>query len=83
MAPDDLARQARELLSMTGGSASRSLNQLVGLVSRQVPGCSGAASAVWLSGSAPGRDRRCAELIASGIGQRRPAGSGEIGRAHV
>ena len=47
MATDDLAHQARELLSMTGGSASRSLNQLVGLVSRQVPGCSGAASAVW------------------------------------
>src|SRR5258707_15789247 len=43
----DLARRARELLSMTGGSASRSLNQLVGLVSRQVPGCSGATSAVW------------------------------------
>jgi hypothetical protein len=32
---------------MTGGSASRSLNQLVGLVSRQVPGCSGATSAMW------------------------------------
>ena len=47
MATDDLARQARELLSMTRGSASRSLNQLVGLVSRQVPGCSGAVSAVW------------------------------------
>lgn len=47
MATDDLARRARELLSMTGGSASRSLNQLVGLVSRQVPGCSGATSAVW------------------------------------
>jgi hypothetical protein len=47
VATEDLARQARELLSMTGGSASRSLNQLVGLVSRQVPGCSGATSAVW------------------------------------
>ena len=47
MATEDLAHRARELLSMTGGSASRSLNQLVGLVSRQVPGCSGAASAVW------------------------------------
>ncbi len=47
MATEDLARRARELLSMTGGSASRSLNQLVGLVSRQVPGCSGAVSAVW------------------------------------
>ena len=47
MATEDLARQAHELLSMTGGSASRSLNQLVGLVSRQVPGCSGAVSAVW------------------------------------
>ena len=47
MATEDLARRARELLSMTGGSASRSLNQLVGLVSRQVPGCSGATSAVW------------------------------------
>ena len=42
MATEDLAYRARELLSMTGGSASRSLNQLVGLVSRQVPGCSGA-----------------------------------------
>ena len=29
MATEDLARRARELLSMTGGSASRSLNQLV------------------------------------------------------
>lgn len=47
MATEDLARRAHELLSMTGGSASRSLNQLVGLVSRQVPGCSGATSAVW------------------------------------
>jgi hypothetical protein len=47
VATEDLARRARELLSMTGGSASRSLNQLVGLVSRQVPGCSGATSAVW------------------------------------
>ncbi len=47
MATEDLAHRARELLSMTGGSASRSLNQLVGLVSRQVPGCSGATSAVW------------------------------------
>ena len=47
MATEDLAHRARELLSMTGGSASRSLNQLVGLVSRQVPGCSGASSAVW------------------------------------
>ncbi len=47
MATDDLVHRARELLSMTGGSASRSLNQLVGLVSRQVPGCSGATSAVW------------------------------------
>ena len=47
MATEDLARRARELLSMTGGSASRSLNQLVGLVSRQVPGCSGATSAMW------------------------------------
>jgi hypothetical protein len=44
---EDLAHRARELLNMTGGSASRSLNQLVGLVSRQVPGCSGATSAVW------------------------------------
>ncbi len=47
MATENLARQAGELLSMTGGSASRSLNQLVGLVSRQVPGCSGATSAMW------------------------------------
>lgn len=47
MATEDLARRARELLSMTGGSSSRSLNQLVGLISRQVPGCSGATSAVW------------------------------------
>jgi hypothetical protein len=47
VATEDLARRAHELLSMTGGSASRSLNQLVGLVSRQVPGCSGATSAVW------------------------------------
>jgi hypothetical protein len=47
VATEDLARRARELLSMTGGSASRSLNQLVGLVSRQVPGCSGATSAMW------------------------------------
>jgi hypothetical protein len=47
VATEDLARQAHELLSMAGGSASRSLNQLVGLVSRQVPGCSGAVSAVW------------------------------------
>jgi hypothetical protein len=47
VATEDLVHRARELLSMTGGSASRSLNQLVGLVSRQVPGCSGATSAVW------------------------------------
>jgi hypothetical protein len=47
VATEDLAHRARELLRMTGGSASRSLNQLVDLVSRQVPGCSGAASAVW------------------------------------
>jgi hypothetical protein len=47
VATEDLARRARELLSMSGGSASRSLNQLVGLVSRQVPGCSGATAAVW------------------------------------
>ena len=47
MTTEDLAHRARELLNMTGGSASRSLNQLVGLVSRQVPGCSGATSAVW------------------------------------
>ena len=47
MATEDLAHRARELLNMTGGSASRSLNQLVGLVSRQVRGCSGATSAVW------------------------------------
>ena len=47
MATEDLVGRARELLSMTGGSASRSLNQLVGLVSREVPGCSGATSAVW------------------------------------
>ena len=47
MATEDLAHRARELLSMSGGSASRSLNQLVGLVSRQVPGCSGATAAVW------------------------------------
>jgi ANTAR domain len=50
VATEDLAHRARELLSMTGGSASRSLNQLVDLVSRQVPGCSGAASAVWRDG---------------------------------
>jgi hypothetical protein len=47
VATEDLARRAHELLAMTGGSASRSLNQLVGLVARQVPGCSGATSAVW------------------------------------
>gem|GEM_PF-442719 len=47
MATEDLAHRARELLSMSSGSASRSLNQLVGLVSRQVPGCSGATAAVW------------------------------------
>jgi hypothetical protein len=47
VATEDLARRAHELLSLTGGSASRSLNQLVGLVARQVPGCSGATSAVW------------------------------------
>jgi hypothetical protein len=47
VATEDLAHRARELLSMSGGSASRSLNQLVGLVSRQVPGCSGATAAVW------------------------------------
>jgi hypothetical protein len=47
VATEDLARRARELLSLTGGPAPRSLNQLVGLVSRQVPGCSGATSAVW------------------------------------
>jgi hypothetical protein len=47
VATEDLARRAHEVLSMTGGSDSRSLNQLVGLVSRQVPGCSGATSAIW------------------------------------
>ena len=39
-----------ELLNIAGGSQSRSLNQLVGLVSRQVPACSGATSALWRAG---------------------------------
>lgn len=50
MPTDDLAREAGELLSIAGASESRSLNQLVGLVSRQVPGCSGATAALWRDG---------------------------------
>jgi hypothetical protein len=48
---ENLAREAGELLNSAGGSQSRSLNQLVTVVSRQVPGCSGATSAVWRSGT--------------------------------
>ena len=50
MATEDLAREAGELLNIAGGSQSRSLSQLVGLVSRQVPACSGATSALWQAG---------------------------------
>jgi hypothetical protein len=48
---ENLGREAGELLNIAGGSPSRSLNQLVSVVSRQVPGCSGATSAVWREGS--------------------------------
>ena len=50
MAAADLARAASELLSIGGGSPPRALNQLAVLVSRQVPGCSGAGCALWRSG---------------------------------
>ena len=50
MPTDDLAREAVKLLSIAGSSESRSLNQLVVLALREVPGCSGATAALWRDG---------------------------------
>jgi hypothetical protein len=46
----DLARETAELLSVTKASEPRSLNQLVVLVTRQVPACSGATAGIWRAG---------------------------------
>src|SRR5215471_11342068 len=50
MPPSDLAQEAADLLSIANTSGPRSLNQLVALAARQVPGCAGAAATVWRSG---------------------------------
>jgi ANTAR domain len=46
----DLARETADLLSIANKSRSRSLNELVGLASRQVRACSGATAALWRDG---------------------------------
>jgi hypothetical protein len=53
-----LAQEAAGLLSIAGKSASRSLNELAGLASRQVSECSGAIAGLW-------RDGEPADLAAS------------------
>lgn len=50
MADPDFARETADLLSIADKSHSRSLNELVGLASRQVRSCSGAAAALWGDG---------------------------------
>jgi ANTAR domain len=50
VADPDLARATADLLSIANKSRSRSLNELVGLASRQVRACSGAAAALWEDG---------------------------------
>ncbi|HWG62017.1 MAG TPA: ANTAR domain-containing protein [Streptosporangiaceae bacterium] len=50
MADEDLARETAELLNCRSGSQSRTLNQLATLLTRQVPGCSGATTALWSDG---------------------------------
>lgn len=45
-----LAREAAGLLSIAGKSGPRSLNELVGIASRQVPACSGALAGLWQGG---------------------------------
>ena len=43
----DLAQETADLLSIANTSEPRSLNQLVVLAARQVPGCSGATAVLW------------------------------------
>ena len=50
MANPELAREAADLLSIAGKSGARSLNELVGLASRQVAACSGAIAGLWRDG---------------------------------
>jgi ANTAR domain-containing protein len=47
VADPDLAHETADLLSIANKSRSRSLNELVGLATRQVRACSGAAAALW------------------------------------
>lgn len=49
MSLHEFARQAADLVSTGDKSRSRSLNEVVLLAARQVPGCAGAAAAVWLN----------------------------------
>jgi ANTAR domain len=46
----DFAHEAAGMLSIAHASEPRSLNQLVQLAAREVPGCSGAVAAVWRDG---------------------------------
>lgn len=50
MANPELAREAADLMNIAGKSWSRSLNELVGLASRQVSACSGATAGLWRDG---------------------------------
>jgi hypothetical protein len=50
VADPDLARETAGLLMIADKSPSRSLDELVGLVSRAVPACSAAAAALWEDG---------------------------------
>ncbi len=50
MARPELAREAAGLLTVAGKSGGRSLNELVGLASRQVERCSGAIAGLWRDG---------------------------------
>lgn len=50
VANPELAREAADLMSIAGKSWSRSLNELVGVASRQVRSCSGAIAGLWRDG---------------------------------
>jgi hypothetical protein len=50
VANPELVRETAGLLSVAGKSGPRSLNELVGIASRQVTACSGATAALWRDG---------------------------------
>ncbi len=50
VANPELAREAAGVLSIAGKSGARSLNELAGLASRQVPECSGTIVSLWRDG---------------------------------